>query len=83
MSIGLLDINYLAVLFKTTDYLSYKNNCSLPGFKGGQFEPESGGQFKMADAGLFVLADGGLFAWIFQPVKAVKKIKNKTNTCNL
>ncbi len=48
---GLLDINYLIVLIKTTDYYPTNTTALLPDFTGGHFEPVLGGLFQMGDGG--------------------------------
>jgi len=62
---GLLDINYLVVLIKTTNYYPTNTTVLLPHFKGGLFEPVLEGQFEMGNGGHFAVGLGGQFAWFF------------------
>jgi hypothetical protein len=63
---GLLDINYLRCLARTSDYYPTNTIDSLSPNQGGQFGSAEGGQFEMAEGGQFSSARGGQFEWVFQ-----------------
>jgi transposase len=74
---GLLDINYLGCLARTSAFYPTNTIDSLSPNQGGQFEPAEGGQFEMAEGGQFSSAKGGQFEWVFQPEEIAALYKHR------